>query len=95
MTVNLGTPNPKQEQFLLSEKRRVCYGGARGGGKSWVVRAKATMLAVNYSGIKILILRRTYADLWQNHVLELRKVLDDPGNFGATVASNLSAPQGE
>lgn len=26
---------------------------------------------------------------------ELRKVLDDPGNFGATVASNLSAPQGE
>ena len=25
---------------------------------------------------------------------ELRKVLDDPGNFGATVASNLSAPQG-
>ena len=76
MTVNLGTPNPKQEQFLLSEKRRVCYGGARGGGKSWVVRAKATMLAVNYSGIKILILRRTYADLWQNHVLELRKVLE-------------------
>ena len=37
MTVNLGTPNPKQEQFLLSEKRRVCYGGARGGVKSWVV----------------------------------------------------------
>ena len=37
MTVDLGTPNPKQEQFLLSEKRRVCYGGARGGGKSWVV----------------------------------------------------------
>ena len=61
---------------MLSEKRRVCYGGARGGGKSWVVRAKATMLAVNYSGIKILILRRTYADLWQNHVLELRKVLE-------------------
>ena len=26
---------------------------------------------------------------------ELRKVLDDPGNFGATVASNLSAPQGK
>ena len=76
MTVNLGTPNPKQEQFLLSEKRRVCYGGARGGGKSWVVRAKATMLAVNYAGIKILILRRTYADLWQNHVMELRKVLE-------------------
>lgn len=76
MTVNLGTPNTKQEQFLLSEKRRVCYGGARGGGKSWVVRAKATTLAVNYAGIKILILRRTYGDLWRNHVMELRKVLE-------------------
>ena len=76
MTLNLGTPNQKQEQFLLSEKRRVCYGGARGGGKSWVVRAKATLLALNYPGIKIIILRRTYADLWQNHVLELRKLLE-------------------
>ena len=38
MTVNLGTPNPKQEQFLLSEKRRVCYGGARGGGKPVMVQ---------------------------------------------------------
>lgn len=76
MTLNLGTPNPKQEQFLRSLRRRVCYGGARGGGKSWVVRAKATLLALNYPGIKIIILRRTYADLWQNHVLELRKVLE-------------------
>ena len=76
MTLNLGTPNPKQEQFLRSVRRRVCYGGARGGGKSWVVRAKATLLALNYPGIKIIILRRTYADLWQNHVLELRKLLE-------------------
>lgn len=76
MTLNLGTPNPKQEQFLRSLRRRVCYGGARGGGKSWVVRAKATLLALNYPGIKIIILRRTYADLWQNHVLELRKLLE-------------------
>lgn len=76
MTLNLGTPNPKQEQFLRSFRRRVCYGGARGGGKSWVVRAKATLLALNYPGIKIIILRRTYADLWQNHVLELRKLLE-------------------
>ena len=76
MTLNLGAPNPKQEQFLRSLRRRVCYGGARGGGKSWVVRAKATLLALNYPGIKIIILRRTYADLWQNHVLELRKLLE-------------------
>ena len=76
MTLNLGTPNPKQEQFLRSLRRRVCYGGARGGGKSWVVRAKATLLALNYPGIKIIILRRTYADLWQNHALELRKLLE-------------------
>ena len=76
MTLNLGEPNPKQLLFLKSKKRKVGFGGSRGGGKSWVVRVKAILLALFYPGIKILIMRRTYADLWNNHVLELRKVLE-------------------
>lgn len=76
MTLNLGKPNPKQLLFLKSKKRKVGFGGSRGGGKSWVVRVKAILLALYYPGVKILIMRRTYADLWNNHVLELRKVLE-------------------
>lgn len=76
MTLNLGEPNPKQLLFLKSKKRKVGFGGSRGGGKSWVVRVKAILLALYYPGVKILIMRRTYADLWNNHVLELRKVLE-------------------
>lgn len=76
MTLDLGTPNPKQEIFLRSTKKRIAYGGARGGGKSWSVRTKATLLALYYPGIKIIILRRTYADLWNNHIMELRKTLE-------------------
>ena len=64
----LGKPNPKQEKFLTASKKYVGYGGARGGGKSWAVRTKATILALKRPGIKLLIIRRTYAELIANHV---------------------------
>ncbi|MEG0229751.1 MAG: hypothetical protein RR640_04020, partial [Oscillospiraceae bacterium] len=40
-------PNKKQEEFFNSKERFVAYGGARGGGKSWAVRKKAMLLAIN------------------------------------------------
>ena len=40
--------------------KHVAYGGARGGGKSFIVRKKATMLALRWPGIKILIVRSTF-----------------------------------
>ncbi len=76
MKVYFGKPNPKQELFLRSQKRVIAYGGARGGGKSWSIRVKATLLALCHPGINMIILRRTYADLWENHIKELRKVLE-------------------
>ena len=39
--LDFGTPNPKQVRFLTSRNRYIAYGGARGGGKSWVLRVKA------------------------------------------------------
>ena len=73
MRIELGTPNIKQERFLLSKKKIIGFGGARGGGKSWAVRFKAKALAAKYSGIKILIVRRTYPELINNHINILRK----------------------
>lgn len=61
-------PNPKQIQFFESRARHIAFGGARGGGKSWAVRTKSKLLALNYSGIKILIIRKTYPELLNNHI---------------------------
>lgn len=55
--------------------KHVGYGGARGGGKSWMVRAKSTILGSNYPGIRILIMRQTYPELEKNHISQLRQLL--------------------
>ena len=72
----LGVPNDKQKQFLLSKKKFIAYGGARGGGKSFAVRMKAKLLCLHYAGIKVLIVRRTYPELLNNHINILRSELN-------------------
>lgn len=59
----LGKPNPKQKAFFEAKERYVAYGGARGGGKSWAVRMKAIMGAMEHPGLRVLIVRRTYPEL--------------------------------
>ena len=71
----LGTPSARQAEFFRARARFVAYGGARGGGKSWAVRKKAALLALNFSGIKILILRRTFPELRENHIIPMRAEL--------------------
>jgi PBSX family phage terminase large subunit len=68
-------PNRKQLRFLQSKKRYVGFGGARGGGKSWVLRMKGVLLANRWPGIKILIVRRTLVELRNNHVEPLKALL--------------------
>lgn len=68
MILNLGTPSAKQKLFLTDKHRYVAYGGARGGGKSWGVQRKAALLCLKWAGIKVLIVRRTYAELLNNHI---------------------------
>ena len=65
------TPNEKQRRFLLANTRFIAYGGARGGGKSWAVRLKARLLCIRYAGIRVLVLRRTFPELRENHILPL------------------------
>ena len=68
MILRLSPPHPKQREFLLAKSRFVAYGGARGGGKSHAVRLKATLLCLKHKGIRVLILRRTYPELYENHI---------------------------
>jgi phage terminase large subunit len=71
----LPAPSAKQAQFLTDTHRVLAYGGARGGGKSWAVRVKAVLLCLRYAGIKVLIVRKTYPELQENHVLPLCQLL--------------------
>ena len=75
MNLYLGKPNEKQKQMLLATAKHIGFGGARGGGKSWAVRYKAKALCARYPGIRILIVRRTYPELINNHIRILRKEL--------------------
>ncbi|MBQ8697250.1 MAG: phage terminase large subunit [Clostridia bacterium] len=71
MTLTLSAPSPRQREFLVAKERYVAYGGARGGGKSWAVRTKAVLMAAKYPGIRILLLRKTFPELRENHILPL------------------------
>lgn len=72
VTLTLGKPQPKQKEFMLAREKYVAFGGARGGGKSWSVREKAKRLCVKWAGIRVLIIRKTYTDLKENHILPLQ-----------------------
>lgn len=82
------TPNPKQWMFLKSQKRHVAFGGARGGGKSWIVDLKSSLMARRYGrpdpwndGIKICIVRRTLVDVRNNHILPMKNLLRGLAKF--------------
>lgn len=77
--VEIQRPHPKQVQFLEADEDNIIFGGARGGGKSWVVRLKAKLGAQYYPGIKILIIRQSWPELTKNHINILKKDLVDKG----------------
>ena len=82
--IDLSQISDKQYAFLSSDKKHVGFGGARGGGKSWSVRTKAKILAVSYDGIKILIARRTFPELVNNHINQLIDELHGIAKYNKT-----------
>ena len=67
-----GEPTPKQKELYEAKTRFVGYGGAKGGGKSHGVRAKMSLLADEYPGIKILVIRKRNKDLKRNYIRPLQ-----------------------
>ena len=82
--IDLSQISDKQYAFLSSDKKHVGFGGARGGGKSWSVRTKAKILAATYPGIKLLIVRRTFPELVNNHINQLRDELHGLARYNKT-----------
>lgn len=81
IVLEMPSPNEKQEIAFRENHRYVAYGGARGGGKSWFVRWKAILLCLYYAGIKILITRKTYKELLNNHIAPLLVILNGAAKY--------------
>lgn len=47
------------------------WGGSRGAAKSHALRSGALYLGFRYPGIHVLLFRRTYPMLWENHIMKI------------------------
>jgi hypothetical protein len=69
----------KQTEAYQSHATEILYGGAAGGGKSHLMRVKATILCTEVSGLQIYLFRRLSDDLYKNH-------MEGAGGFYAMLA---------
>lgn len=60
--------HPRQFDVLESDATEILYGGAAGGGKSYLLRAIAIALCYDVPGLQVYLFRRTYPDLMANHM---------------------------
>ena len=67
--------SPTQREFLQAAAKYVFFGGARGGGKSFVVRVAAVLYCFKFPGITCMIVRKTYPELQENHIVPLTRDL--------------------
>lgn len=78
------SPSARQRLFLEDRHRYIAFGGARGGGKSFAVRLKASLMCLYYPGIRVMIVRRTYPELRQNHIIPLKDLLKNSATYKET-----------
>lgn len=59
--------HPRQERAINSPAYHTLFGGAAGGGKSYLIRAAAVTWCMAVPGLIFYLFRRTYGDLKANH----------------------------
>jgi hypothetical protein len=74
----------KQGNILASPATEILYGGAAGGGKSYLLRALAILWCYSFPGLQVYLFRRISDDLVKNHV-------EGPKGFRAMLAEWVQA----
>ena len=92
--INIPEPNEKQKLFFADTHKYVAYGGARGGGKSWAVRVNALLMAARYPGITQMIIRRSYPELYANHIKPFMQLLPKGSYRYNDTRKEISLPNG-
>lgn len=75
---------PKQTLAFETPACEVLYGGAKGGGKSFLMRVSAIRWCMEVPGIQVYLFRRTLSDLRRNH-------MEGPQSFQALLKEHLDS----
>jgi hypothetical protein len=73
----------QQMRVLLSPANEILWGGAAGGGKSYLVRALAIRFACEIPGFHAALFRRTFRELQDTHMM-------GPGSFHELLADGVA-----
>lgn len=89
-------PQPKQEEALqaLFSVPILFFGGAKGGGKSWIVRYWMIMRRLKYPGTTGVIIRKTYPELSANHIRKFWQEYPQLKRFYNKSEKSLHLPNG-
>jgi len=70
--------NDRQKEAFqyIGKGKKIFYGGARGGGKSYFARAAAILTASQFPGISIVFIRETFDELNANFILKIQEEYD-------------------
>lgn len=67
---------PKQQLVRTIPARQILYGGAGGGGKSFLLRWLAVWNALYYPNLQVYLLRRSFPEILQNHLTGAWNILE-------------------
>lgn len=65
-------PGP-QDAFMESDAEELLYGGAKGGGKSYALRAWAVRYCMMYPGARLVLFRESYRELEETHIISIQQ----------------------
>lgn len=93
-TVLYRTHDGPQTRFMLTPAEEVLYGGAKGGGKSYALRAYGVNYCMSYPGAKGVIFRQSFRQLDETHLLAIQQEVPQSVANYMTAKHDLVFPNG-